>query len=251
MRFEASGAIPARASGTILACAFFLALVGVSRAGEDGIFDAAMTRASANLRGAEFYLRKKNPTMGGFELDAFESEWRYVTGRFRGEAPSAYAADPKWRVTLDAVSGRLELARGAISNGEFAAARRLVTGVRAALAELRRRNGVTVFEDCVEEMRTTFAGLYVYRRKPPDFSSSEQMTRVKTAAAAAEDRFRRCYDRAPSAYRGDDMFERMFKESLADFGKLAVAMEEGNTQDFVDRLRRIVSYLDLIFVRFG
>ena len=234
-----------------MACAVFLAPVGAPRGADDGVYSAVMTRAAANLRGAEFYLRKKNVTMGGYELHAFKAEWRSVTVTFGAEPPAAYAADPEWRATLDTVSGKLKLAQGAASTGDFVAARRAVTAMRTALAALRRRNGVAVFEDCVEEMRSSFAKLYVYRRKPPDFGSSEQVARVKAAAAVAGSSFRRCYDQAPSAYRDDSMFERMFQDSFADFHKIAAAMDAGNSRDFVDHLRRIVSNLDLIFLRFG
>jgi len=236
-----------------LACAVFFALsaVSVSHAGEYRAFKDAMVGASANMRGASFYLRTKNAMMGGFELDALAPAWKSVVKRYADSPPDVYADDPKWRATLDSVSANLATARSATAKGDIAAARRAVKAMRTALADLRRRNGVTVFEDCVEEMRTAFAPLFAYRRKPPDFKSPEQVDRVKAAAAVAEYAFRRCYDRAPAAYRGDDMFERQFAQSFKDFKLLAPAIARGNTRAFVDLLRQIVSYYHLIFVRFG
>jgi hypothetical protein len=210
-----------------------------------------MVGVSANMRGASFYLRTKNAMMGGFELDALASAWEPLVKRYADSPPEVYADDPKWRATLDSVSGNLAKARGAASKGDIAAARRAVKAMRTELADLRRRNGVTAFEDCVEDMREAFAPLFAYRRKPPDFKSPEQVDRVKAAAAIAEYAFRRCYDRAPAAYRGDDMFERLFAQSFKDFELLAPAIAQGRTRDFVDLLRQIVSYYHLMFVRFG
>jgi hypothetical protein len=243
----------ARRSGICLACAAFFALCEVPavRAGDYRAFSDSMAAVLANMRGAAFYLRKKNVMMGGFELDAVAPAWKTFVTNYADNPPEIYAADEKWRAALENVTANLGRARNATANGDVAAARRAVNVMRNELADLRRRNGVVVFEDCVAEMREAFGRLFVYRRKPPDFESPEQVKKVKAAAAVAEYVYRRCYESAPAVYRGDDMFERLFAQSFKDFKLLSPAIARGSTREFVDFLRQIYSYEDLIFVRFG
>lgn len=237
----------------VLGCAVFFAFGEPFsvQAGDYRAFRDALAGASANMRGAAFYLRTKNAMVAGFELDALEAAWKPFVERYANDPPDIFAADPNWRATLEAVSGNLASARAATANGDIAAARDGVNAMRKSLAELRRRNGVYAFEDCVEEMRDAFGRLYVYRRKPPDFKSPEQVGRVKAAAAIAEYVYRRCYATAPAAYHGDGMFERQFGQAFNDFKELSPAIARGNTRDFIDLLRRIISYQNLIFLRFG
>jgi len=243
----------ARQLGIVLGCAVFVltSVTGGTRAGEYRDFSDAMTEAATGMRGAAFYLRTKNTMMGGFELDGLAVVWTAIVKRYAGSPPDIYADDPKWRATLDEVSANLAKARATAAKGDAAVSKGMVDAMRKALADLRRRNGVYVFEDCVAEMREVFGRLFVYRRKPPDFGSPEQMDKVKAAAAVAEYVFRRCYYSAPAAYRADEMFQRLFTQSFKEFSELPGAMQRRNTREFVDLLRQIVSHLHLMFVRFG
>ncbi len=243
----------ARQGGTVLGCAVFvlICVTGGARAGDYRAFSEAMAEAATSMRGAAFYLRTKNTMMGGFELDGLAVVWADIVKRYAGSPPDIYADEPKWRATLDDVSANLAKARAAAAKGDVAASKGGVEAMRKALADLRRRNGVYVFEDCVAEMREAFGRLFVYRRKPPDFSSPEQVDKVKATAAVAEYVFRRCYDTAPASYRADEMFQRLFAQSFKDFSELPGAIKRRNTRELVDLLRQIVSYLHLMFVRFG
>lgn len=237
----------------VLSCAALVVMgaIGTALPGEYRTFNDAMGEAATAMRGAAFYLRTKNTMMAGFELDGLAVAWTAFVKRYAGNPPDVYADDPKWSATLEGVSANLTKARAAAAKGDVAAAKDGVKDMRTALAELRRRNGVQVFEDCVAEMRETFGRLFAYRRKPPDFNSPEQVDRVKAAAAVAEYVFRRCHDAAPAEYHEDEMFQRLFAQSFKDFEKLPSAVARRDTQEFINLLRQIVSYLHLMFVRFG
>jgi hypothetical protein len=237
----------------ILGCAVFLAVsvTGPVRAGEYRAFSEAMAEAATGMRGAIFYLRTRNTMMAGFELDGLAVAWTALVKRYAGKPPDVYAEDPKWRATLDGVSENLAKARAAAAKGDVATAKGAVKAMRQALADLRQHNGVYVFEDCVAEMREAFGRLFIYRRKPPDFNSPEQVGKVKAATAIAEYVFRRCHGSAPAAYRDDEMFQRLFAQSFKEFELLAPAIARRDTRQFVDLLRQIVSHLHLMFLRFG
>jgi len=243
----------ARRWGGTLACAVFFALgANASAVAEDyPAFRDAMAEFSANLRGAVFYLRTKNTMMAAFDLDAAESHWTPFIKRYAAKPPDVYGADPGWQATFGEVSANLAVARTAAAKGDVDTARRAVGTMRKALADLRRRNGIFVFEDCVDEMRQAFGRLYVYRRNPPDFNLAEQVAQLKAAAAVAEYVYRRCYETAPPAYRRDDMFERLFADSFKDYRELPSVIARGARREFIDLLRQIISNEHLIFLRFG
>ena len=128
-------------------------------AGELGAFNEQVVSAYAPYRSAMFYLRTGNPDVAYLELDAALSAWRSLIERFGKSPPDAFADDQGFGDTLVSVQKALETGRALLDKDDQTSAAATLTSVRIELAALRRRNGVHVYSDCIDEMNANIAGI--------------------------------------------------------------------------------------------
>ncbi len=214
-------------------------------------FNDAVSLAYAHQRGAVFYLRTGNSGLAAFELEAMRHKWRRVVERFADDPPDAFAEDGSWKATLGRVARRLEAALAAANAGDVETAREELRDMRVALAELRRRNNVTTFADCVDEMNAAMDRLWRYRSRLPNFDEAREVDGLKAAVAVVTYLYRRCRARAPARYRDDPEFNRLFDGSIAALARLWPAIAGRNRQALVNLLREIRSFDRMIFLRYG
>lgn len=212
---------------------------------------AAAKQAFDHNRSADFYLRTGNYGVAAVELEAMQSIWESIRKQFATTPPDPFANDPAWSNALTAIADQTAEALALSRNGKTRSARTLLGRSREVFATLRQRNRIVIFADCVAELNGAMAALWHYRRNPPDFTSIEQVDAVKARAAVLDYMLRKCRDRALKPYREDDMFQRLFRESLEAMGRLAKALATKNRRLLIDTLRELRSFDRMIFLRYG
>lgn len=220
-------------------------------AGEFKDFMAASKQALDHNRSADFYLRTGNFGIAVFELQAMAETWGAARKRFEKSPPDPFAEDPKWSDAVTDISKGIELALAQSQGGETEKARDTVRSLRRLFSHLRQRNQVTTFADCIEELNAATAKIWRFRRAPPEFDSPDQIDEFKAEVAVVAYLFRKCRDRAPKTYRADEMFERLFSESLAAIGRFDPALQNKNRRLLIDTLRELRSFDRMIFLRYG
>jgi hypothetical protein len=221
-----------------------------SGAGQLAEFNAAVDKAFAHYRGALFYLRRKNGDPAAFELELFKDAWQGIAKKWGGTSPDAFAGDAAWKRTLDAIAKAADSGL-ALAEKDTAAARKALLPIRDELSALRRRNGVIVFSDCIEEMNDQMKKIWPYRRNPPDFEKLEQVNDVKRAASVYQYLLGKCRAKAPEAYRKNAEFNRLFDAAERSVGTLWDATDKKQRQRFINILRELNPLDRLIFLRFG
>ena len=127
-------------------------------------FHAALTEADRSYRSASFYLRTGNPGVAAMELQTLSEKWQSLSKTFNDHPPEIYINDPAWAETLGQIGHRIDAALANAVTGKIKAARGKLDPIRAALTNLRRRNGIFIFADCVEEANQAIRAINVAGR---------------------------------------------------------------------------------------
>lgn len=228
-----------------------LVLPTAASAGELGDFHQLVAKAYAPYRSAMFYLRTGNPGVAALEISAAGDHWQAVVDRFAKHPPDAVADDPMFRDSLMSVASALDAGREAIDADDIDHAREVLATVRADLSELRRRNGLWLFSDCVDEMNAAMDRLWVFRHEPPAFGEIDQVNAVKREAAITGFLYRRCYDAAPIDLKASGEFERLFEGSLQSLPLIFEALDQASEARLINILRELRSFDRMIWLQYG
>ncbi len=214
-------------------------------------FHAAVDDAYGHYRESDFYLRTGNAGVAAFELEALEAKWRALVARFAAKPPRAYAADTHWTRDLADIGKRAAEGLRLADAGEPEAARAMLKPVRRILGDMRRRNGIFLFSDCVDGANGAMEGLYKFRHAPPDFERSESVRAARRATAEMRRWYVRCRDMASPGRATDTEFKRLMERSLYSIGRLDVALDQKNQRMFINIIRELRSSDRILFLRFG
>lgn len=214
-------------------------------------FNAAVAHASEGYRSGLFYLHTGNPGLAAIELDGAAGAWHDLEAKFAGDPPSAFAHDPKFASTLHAVGAALDRGTKQADAGDAKAAQATLKPIRDELFELRRRNGVDVYADCVTELNRQMDRLFVYRHAPPDLADPAAVGKLKAAGAAYAAILQRCRRMAPARYTKADEFQRLYDGTAHSVSTLGPAADAGNPRTVINVLRELRSFDTMIFLRWG
>jgi hypothetical protein len=223
----------------------------VANAGPLADFHAALAAATNHYRQGQFYLRTGNAGVAALELEAMAAKWGALRERFASNPPDTYANDPEWRATLAKIETRAARGLSAADAGDTDTAKAQLKPIRGLVADLRRRNGVFLFADCVYEANQAFRKLYHYRHKPPDFADADQIGELRKATAAAIHWYGQCKESAPPAALADAQFGRLMDDTLHNLGRISVAIEDKSPRNLINILRLLASWDRILYLKFG
>lgn len=239
-----------RFGGVVLGLAM-LALGPVVSAGELRSFNQQVADAYTPYRSAMFYLRTGNSGVAILDLEAASAHWQSIVDRFAAMPPDAFANDLDFADTLKAVQDAFDRGIDALDVDDSEGATKALAAIRTNLADLRHRNDIRIYSDCIDDMNAAMDRLWVYRHDPPSFDQADQINAVKRDAAITEFLYRRCYERAPAAFRERDSFRRLFEGSLTSLPLIFGALDQGNEAQLINILRELRSFDRMIWLEFG
>ena len=229
---------------------FFMAFPSSANAFVIDQFHAALTEADQDYRSASFYLRTGNPGVALLELQALSDKWQTLSKTFSDQPPGPYAKDPAWSATLGQISHQVDTALADVEAGNVRAAQGQLEPIRAALADLRRRNGIFMFADCVEEANQAMDALYAYRHRPPNFDDQRDVDELLRRAAVTAHWYERCFKTAPEKYTASTEFQRLMEASLRSLGLIWEAVHNKQERRLINILRELRSSDRLLYLRF-
>lgn len=236
------------------ALAFFMGLIAFPQsvpAAPVHDFNEAMAGAYGHYRAAAFYLRTENPAVASVELRQMAARWKAIQERFGKSPPGIYSRDRQWQSTLEKISQRTADGLKAASGGDAKAARKHIGPIRKMLSQLRRRNGVVTYSDCVDQANLSFKRLFRFRHNPPGFEPSEPLDALRRQTAVTQHWYEKCRKQAPKAFRDNPEFIRLMDRSLYSLSRIWVAIREKNELNLINILRGLHSSDQLLFLKFG
>jgi uncharacterized protein YukE len=109
--------------------------------------EARIAEAYADYRAALFQTNQKNKAATQAALAALQTKWAALVIEWARSAPPQYADDPKLGETIQTVTKLIEVSSTLADTGDLVRSHDVLEGIRDALGDLRRRNGVVVFSD--------------------------------------------------------------------------------------------------------
>ena len=214
-------------------------------------FNDAFADAWGHYRQAVFYGRSGNSAVAALELDDFIAKWAVLAARFGDDAPDAFADDGAWKETLESISAMAGQGLEQFDAGEAEGAVQTLAPVRGIAGDLRRRNGVTLFSDDVDELSAAMDVLARYRSEIKDLGNEESAAKVARQAAVVAYLFDKCDARAPAAIKGDPEFWRLIDGARESMDRLWASLRTGDIRLYRIGIGELRSYERILFLRFG
>lgn len=236
--------------GPLLAALCLLFSISAAGAAPIQAFNTLLGDAMRHYRWGEYYFRTGNIGLARLELDAFAAKTAKLSDRFAPSPPQIFAGDPNWRADIESLSTIAKAAVAASEAGEIERARELLAPLRARVGELRRRNGLFFFADCIDAANTAFGRLWRVRHDPPDFTKPIEVDAMRHDLAVTIYWYRRCHQEAPAAVRGNGQFQRLMETSIRSLNMIWEAARNGNTRRIIGVLREVRSSDRLLYLQF-
>jgi hypothetical protein len=214
-------------------------------------FNVNVTEAYVFYREAFFLLRTGNPQVASIELEEMENRWEKVIERFGTMPPEIYSKDPKWEKTLLVIKKNINQGLAKAIKGESKAAIKTLRPIRTMLSDLRRRNGVFVYSDTVDEANSAFSRLKKFRYTPPDFNVVEEVDQLRQSLALTVYWYKKCVENAPQKLHQNPEFKRLMDDSLFSLSRIWVAIANKKTPNLISLIRGLSSSDQMLFLRFG
>lgn len=216
-----------------------------------GDFHSALADAYTHYREAAFYSRSDNTPVAGLALDEFVVKWTAVVEHFADSPPPEYAGDARWGETLRDILAHAESGLEALDSDDPKAAREAIGPIRGMLGELRRRNGVVIWSDLVDELSAAMDVLARYRRDVKDLDDTGTVAKVREQAAIVAALFERCRKEAAPEIAGEPEFIRLIEGANESMGRLQTSLETKSLRLYRIGIGELRSYERIMYLRFG
>lgn len=224
---------------------------GFAHAADQDAFNKAVSEAYAGYRAATSYLRTGNAGLASLELASALESWGSVVLTNSDQPPRPYMDDPKFVPTLTAINKTLETALKQAEDGDAATALKTLEPVRDQIYDLRTRNGVRLYADCITELNRAVEPLYKHRHDAPDLGNIRIRRQVTEESKTYEKLLKECRAMAPEKYTGDPEFKRLFDGTLDSIQSMYPAIESQDPGRVINVLRELRSFDRIIYFRFG
>ena len=214
-------------------------------------FNNAVGKAYAHYRQATFYLGTRNAGIAALELTQMQILWRGITVRFAADPPEAFRNDSSWQETLVLIEEVIDHAIASATLGDVNGATAAIQPIRGILSQLRERNGVTVFSDCINEMNAAMDHLYYYRKNPPELADATVMGDFMKRLDDTSSVYARCYALAPVRLRSNEAFSRFMDSAGQAFRRIDDAILNNDQITLINILRELRSTDRMLFLQFG
>lgn len=243
------------ARGCLVAAALFLLSHPAARASDLADFQAAFADAWGHYRQVNFYIgRGGNIAVTAIELDDFIAKWTALEERFGNAPPDSYADDPEWAATLAGIGKRARDGLERLDADDLEGAKELLIPIRGISADLRRRNGVTIYADHINELSAAMDILAQYRREVKsrdDLKTPDMHAKATRQGAVVAYLLEKCDRLASQKISNDPEFRRMIDGARESMVKFWQALDKGDARLYRIAIGEVRSYERILFSRFG
>ncbi len=214
-------------------------------------FDTDVSKAYAAYRSAANYLRTGNPGIASLELSDAVDAWQYLEQKYASSPPEPYTTDDKFNATLGLVKKALIEGLAQAEDGDPKASLRTITPIREMIYDLRKRNGIRLYADCVTELNRAMEPIYVHRKIAPDLTDKAVKAQITDESQLYLSLLTDCQALAPEAYQKNSEFKHLFNGTMDSIQSMFPAIESGDPTRVVNVIRELRSFDRIIYFKFG
>lgn len=229
-----------------------ISLASTAQASDGAVFESQFSDAWTHCRDA---LYQSAPDYADREataeaLRAFAAAWTELTDRWAAKPPPQYSEDADFGQELKAIGELAMQARGQTRHGQLDQAHQTLAQIRALLAEMRRKNGVTRYTDQLDAFDEKLAETADDDLDQSDLTPTqfvELCEQVGVLGYLAE----RLQKRTPAALTTDDAFLDMVDGLARQVQGLKAAVLSGRRAPIEAALSDLRRSFDRIYLLYG
>lgn len=239
---------------------YFVVLIGLfvsiistvpAQANAIDAFNADVSKAYAAYRSASSYLRTGNPGIASLELSDASDVWAKISAKYAATPPRPYKKDAYFNETLSRVARMLAKGRDLAEDGDAKASLKTIRPVRGLIYDLRKRNGIRLYADCVTELNRAMEPIYVHRRIIPDLYNDSLHVQITNESRTYQNLLQECRALASESYTSDQEFIRLFDGTMESIISIFPAIESRMPQRVINVIRELRSFDRIIYFKFG
>ena len=224
---------------------------GLAHADKTKSFNDDVSRAYAAYRSAANYLRTGNPGIAYLELSEASDAWGEIFKRYAKAAPQPYTNDKHFHHAISNIGKALKEGRDLAESGDAAGSLETIHPVREWLYELRNRNGVRLYADCVTELNQAMEPIFVHRKIVPNLDKEAVRARMVKEGRTYQGLLNDCHALAPASYTSDPEFIRLYASTKQSIASIFPAIESLQAQRVINVIRELRSFDRIIYFKFG
>lgn len=214
-------------------------------------FNDDVSKAYAAYRSAANYLRTDNPGIAFLELSDASDVWANISNTYATNPPSPYIKDTEFRATLLQIAKVLTLGRDLAESGDSKSSLKMISPIRGVLYNLRKRNGIRLYADCITELNRAMEPIFVHRRVIPDLYIEPLKAQITNESRTYQNLLTDCRGLAPASYTSDQEFIRLFDGTMESITSIFPAIESRRPQRVINVIRELRSFDRIIYFKFG
>ena len=209
----------------------------------------AMQAAYAPYRAVLFRTNSKAQAESEQTMAQTRQAWADLTARYARQPPAPYDRDPAVATTLAEVAAVYEAATQQIAARQLVPAHDTLEKARELMSDLRRRNGVVVFSDHMNEYHTQME--HVLTDGPAQLATPQGAQALLGQVGALDYLATRLHSEAPAALRADPEFvalQQQVRSSVAAVRDALAQQDMAAAKAALDKLKKPYSQM---FLKFG
>ena len=235
----------------LLLC-FSASAIAQTRSHADDVLEDALS----HWRAATWYSRLGDDNITAIETESLRNSWAVVAALPAGERPSLYAKDAHWPETVAEIAKLSEQAATAADRGDASQTDAALARVGDALAEARKRAGISGFADAVRRYRDAvdrLSGLvkFAEQRRGASFDEA-QRAQVKQAAADCAGALAAAGHAIPPRWHDDEKLKELIKQNLDSVAAVRTGLDRGASGlEIAAAINVVRSNYYLLFLSYG
>jgi hypothetical protein len=228
--------------------AFALATLSVPVWAADPVTDA-MQYAYAPYRVALFKTNSNAPAEALAAVTEAQKSWAALRERFAAKPPAPYDRDTQFSESLAQVDAVYRKAWQEVTNNQLAAAHETLEEARDVMAELRKRNNVTVFSDAMNAYHAQMER--VLQDGPAVLGSTGTRAPLVASVGALNYLAQQLTSNAPAPLTSNTEFQQALQAVLVSVNTLQKALWSQDDGAAKEALSKLKAPYSKFFLKFG
>jgi len=224
---------------------------GLVHASDVGAFNEDVSKAYAAYRSAANYLRTGNAGIAYLELSDASDTWRGISKKYAKTPPLPYAKDKDFHFAMSNIGNALKEGRDLAESGDAAASLETIHPIREWLYDLRKRNGIRLYADCVTELNQAMEPIFFHRKVMPNLDKESLRARMIQEGRTYQNLLKDCHALAPETNKTDPEFIRLYAGTSESIASIFPAIESLQAQRVINVIRELRSFDRIIYFKFG
>ncbi len=226
-------------------------LITPANADNTNAFNGDVSQAYAAYRSAANYLRTDNPGIAFLELSDASDIWAQISKTYAAAPPRPFQKDKYFSATLSSIAKLLAEGRDFAQNGDSKNSLETIRSVRDLIYDLRKRNGIRLYADCVTELNRAMEPIFVHRKIFPNLEKDVIRAQITTESRTYQNLLKDCRSLVPASYTSDQEFVRLYDGTMESIASIFPAIESRKPQRVINVIRELRSFDRIIYFKFG